>query len=72
MEYKNESNIRFLKLTIPNEKLSILVENEIFHEFNHKILIDNSQNVILTIYYTNWEQLLKLVNLLTEKNLLCE
>lgn len=64
MENKNEINIQFLEVKIPNEKLSILVENETFHEFTHKIQIDNSDYVTLTIYYTNVQQLVKLSKLL--------
>ena len=64
MENKNEINIQFLEVKIPNEKLSILVENETFHEFTHKIQIDNSDCVTLTIYYTDVQQLVKLSKLL--------
>jgi hypothetical protein len=64
METNNEINIQFLEIKIPNEKLSILVENEIFHEFKHKIQIDNSLFVTLTIYYKDLQQLVKLIKLL--------
>jgi hypothetical protein len=64
MENKNEANIQFLELKVPNEKLSLLVENETFHEFNHRIQIDNSDYVILTIFYTDLQQLVKLSKLL--------
>ena len=70
MENKNETNIQFLELKIPNDKLTILVENETFHEFNHKIRIDDSDYVILTIYYSDLQQLVKLSKLGNLVNLL--
>ena len=65
MENKNENgiNIQFIELKIPNDQLSIFVENETFHEFNHKIQVDNSDFVTLTVYYSDLQQLVKLIKL---------
>jgi hypothetical protein len=71
MENTNEINIQFLEFKIPNEQLGILVENETFHEFKHKIQIDNSDYVTLTVYYSDLQQLVKLSKLLKNK-LLCQ
>ena len=62
-------SIQFIELKILNNDLSTLVENEIFHEFNHKIKTDDTSYSKLTIYY-DASQIYKLLNLIKEVNLL--
>lgn len=65
---ENTNSIQFIELKISNCELSKLVENEIFHEFTHKIQIDDSTNSKITIYYQP-NQISKLVDFISQVNL---
>lgn len=60
----NTNQIEFIELKISNNDLSQLVENETFHGFKHKLQIDNTDYVKLTIYYSSAKELLVLLKLL--------
>lgn len=64
----NTNQVQFLELKIHNKDLTSLVENEIFHEFNHKIEIDDTLYSRVTIYYQP-SQISQLVNFIREVNL---
>jgi hypothetical protein len=64
----NTNQSQFLELKISNKDLTTLVENEIFHEFNHKIEIDDTSYSKVTIYYHH-SQISRLVNFIREVNL---
>ncbi len=67
-EYTYTNQMQNLELKIHNNDLSTLVENEKFHEFKHKIKVDNTSYSTITIYY-DLGQLSKLVSLIQEVNL---
>lgn len=62
------NDVQYIEFKIPTDKLSVLVENENFHEFNHKIQIDDTSYSKIIIYY-QINQLNKLVYLLRETEL---
>ncbi len=65
---ENANDIKFIELKISNNELSKFVENEIFHEFTHKIQIDDTSNSKITIYYRT-NQIHKLVKFISQVNL---
>lgn len=57
-----------LKFIVPHNNLSSIVNDELFHEFTHKIII-NETNVILILYINkeiNVDKLCKFINLHAE------
>ncbi len=64
----NTNQVKLLELKILNNDLTTLVENEIFHEFNHKIEIDDTTYSKVTIYYQP-NQIFQLVKFIKEVKL---
>jgi len=68
-----ESQTQFLELKISYEMLLTLVESEPFHEFNHNIIVENSGDIKIRIYYTNNNELTNLINFIASiKNSLAQ